>query len=46
MDDELVTPDTDEVNPLHVPVTDLVGHRYRVGDVLNYVVGINMTLLF
>ena len=46
IDDELVTPDTEEVNPLHVPVTDLVGHRYRVGDVLNYVVGINMTLLF
>jgi hypothetical protein len=45
-DDELVTPSTAEVNPLHVPITDLVGHRYRVGDVFNYVIGINAQLLF
>ena len=45
-DDELVTPATDEVNPLHVPATDLIGHRYRSGDVLNYVVGVNMQILF
>ncbi len=46
IDDELVTPSTNEVNPLHVPITDLVGHRYRAADVLNYVVGINVQLLF
>lgn len=45
-DDDLVTPSTEEVNPLHVPLTDLVGHRYRATDVLNYVVGVNMQLLF
>lgn len=45
-DDELVTPDSDEVNPLHVETTDLVGHRYRAADVFNYVVGINMQFLF
>ena len=44
--DELVTPGTNEVNPLHVPATDLVGHRYRTADVLNYVVGVNAQLLF
>jgi hypothetical protein len=46
LDDELVTPGTNEVNPLHVPATDLVGHRYRTADVLNYVVGVNAQLLF
>ncbi|KAB2895155.1 MAG: hypothetical protein F9K40_16275 [Kofleriaceae bacterium] len=46
LDDELVTPGTPEVNPLHVPLTDLVGHRYRTGSALNYVVGVNATLLF
>lgn len=46
IDDELVTPGTNEVNPLHVPLTDLIGHRYRTADVLNYVVGVNAQLLF
>jgi len=45
-DDDLVTPSTSEVNPLHVPLTDLVGHRYRATDILNYVVGVNLQLLF
>jgi hypothetical protein len=44
--DELVTPESAEVNPLHVENTDLVGHRYRAGDVLNYVVGVNLQILF
>jgi hypothetical protein len=46
LNDELVTPGTNEVNPLHVPLTDLVGHRYRAADVLNYVVGVTLQLLF
>ncbi len=46
IDDELVTPSTNEVNPLHVPATDLIGHRYRSAGVLNYVVGVNAQFLF
>lgn len=46
IDDELVTPATSEVNPLHVPAIDLIGHRYRTADVLNYVVGVNAAFLF
>ena len=45
-DDELVTPDTVEVNPLHVPLIDLIGHRYHVDDSLDYGVGVNVQLLF
>jgi hypothetical protein len=43
---ELVTPGTNEVNPLHVPLIDLIGHRYHVDDSLDYVVGVNAQLLF
>ncbi len=45
-DDDLVTPSTSEVNPLHVPLIDLVGHRYRAHDIFNYVVGAQVQLLF
>jgi hypothetical protein len=43
---ELVTPGTTEVNPLHVPLIDLVGHRYHADSVLTFVVGANVQLLF
>jgi hypothetical protein len=44
--DDLVTPDTVEVNPLHKPLTDLIGHRYHADDSLDYAVGVNVQLLF
>lgn len=46
VNDELVTPGTAEVNPLHVPTTDLIGHRYRSADVFNYVIGVSAQFLF
>ncbi|HVK76023.1 MAG TPA: hypothetical protein VM734_22005 [Kofleriaceae bacterium] len=45
-DDDLVSPGTEEVNPLHVERIDLVGHRYRADDIFNYVVGAQLQLLF
>ena len=44
--DELVTPGTAEVNPLHVPLIDLVGRRYHTDSVLTFVVGAHVQLLF
>ncbi len=44
--DELVTPSTVEVNPLHVPLVDLVGHRYHADSALTFVVGAQLQLLF
>ncbi|MBK9037393.1 MAG: hypothetical protein IPL61_40150 [Myxococcales bacterium] len=43
---DLVTPNTNEVNPLHVPLIDLIGHRYHADDSLDYQVGVNVQLLF
>jgi len=37
---ELVNPGTAEVNPLHAPRIDLVGHRYHSEDNLGLVVGV------
>ena len=45
-DNELVTPSTAEVNPLHVPRIDLVGHRYHADDVLTFVLGAQVQLRF
>lgn len=47
-DDEgdLVNPGTDEVNPLHKPLIDLVGHRYRAEDGFNIALGVQGTVLF
>ncbi|HVV84014.1 MAG TPA: hypothetical protein VHE35_13155 [Kofleriaceae bacterium] len=45
-DNELVTPGTREVNPLSVPRIDLIGHRYHVDDVLTFLVGAQLELLF
>lgn len=45
-DNDLVTPETEEVNPLHVQQIDLIGHRYHADDSLDYQVGVNAQLLF
>jgi hypothetical protein len=45
-DDDLVSPGTNEVSPLHVPLIDLIGHRYHVDSSLTYGVGVNVALLF
>ncbi|MEZ4404046.1 MAG: hypothetical protein R3B06_28750 [Kofleriaceae bacterium] len=45
-DDDLVTPGTVEVNPLHVPRIDVVGHRYHADDSLDYNVGVDAVVLF
>ena len=43
---DLVNPSTVEVNPLHVPVIDLVGHRYFAEDAFTLAVGIEAQVLF
>jgi hypothetical protein len=45
-DNDLVTPGTLEVNPSHVDLVDLVGHRYIVDDVFNLTVGVEARVLF
>lgn len=45
-DDELVTPGSAEVSPLHVPQIDVIGHRYRADDSFDYVIGADLQLLF
>ncbi|HSD90559.1 MAG TPA: hypothetical protein VLB44_23700 [Kofleriaceae bacterium] len=45
-DNDLVNPGTDEVNPLHVPGVDLVGHRYRSENNFNLALGVQGTVLF
>ena len=35
-DNDTVDPGTDEVNPLHAPLIDTVGRRYRVDQAFNY----------
>ena len=45
-DNDLVNPGTDEVNPLHAPRIDLVGHRYHSVDNLGIVVGVQGQVLF
>jgi hypothetical protein len=42
----VVNPNTREVNPLHVPIIDLVGHRYHSEDNFGYVIGVQGQLLF
>ena len=44
--DELVTPGTDEVNPLHDQDIDLVGHRYRSVDNFDFVLGVQGQVTF
>jgi hypothetical protein len=43
---DVVNPGTEEVNPAHVPLIDLVGHRYRVGGVMDYIAGVEARVLF
>lgn len=45
-DNDLVNPGTAEVNPLHVPLIDVVGHRYRADDSLDYIIGADVQVLF
>jgi hypothetical protein len=45
-DNDLVNPGTAEVNPLHVPRIDLVGHRYLSVDNLSVIVGVQGIVLF
>jgi hypothetical protein len=43
---DVVNPGTDEVNPLHAPRIDLVGHRYYSQDNFGLVVGVEGQFLF
>jgi len=43
---DLVNPGTEEVNPLHVPLIDLVGHRYHSENNFGFSVGVQAQLLF
>jgi hypothetical protein len=43
---EVVNPGTAEVNPLHVPLIDLVGHRYRSVGAMNFDIGAELQILF
>ncbi|MGE0546893.1 MAG: hypothetical protein AB7O24_15920 [Kofleriaceae bacterium] len=44
--DDIVTPNTREVNPVHVPRIDLVGHRYRSEDNFGLVIGVESQILW
>ena len=43
---DLVTPGTKEVNPVHVPLIDLVGHRYHSEQNFGVVIGVMGQVLF
>jgi hypothetical protein len=45
-DNDLVNPGTREVNPLHVPLVDLVGHRYHAEDSFTFSIGVQAQVLF
>jgi len=45
-DNTVVNPGTQEVDPLHVPLIDLVGHRYHSEDNRGFVVGAQAQVLF
>ena len=45
-DNDAVNGGTAEVNPLHVPRIDLVGHRYHVDDSYGLVIGLEAQLAF
>lgn len=45
-DNDLVNPGTNEVNPLHAPLIDLVGHRYISRDNFSVVIGIQGRVLW
>jgi hypothetical protein len=43
---DLVNAGTAEVNPLHVPLIDLAGHRYRVAEGKSLLLTVNARILF
>jgi hypothetical protein len=43
---DVVNPGTHEVNPVHVPLIDLVGHRYLSDGALNVRLGVEARVLF
>jgi hypothetical protein len=43
---DVINPGTEEVNPLHAGVIDLVGHRYRSQDNFGIVIGVSGQVLF
>jgi len=43
---DVVNPGTTEVNPLHAPLIDLVGHRYISDEGLNVRLGVEARILF
>ncbi len=43
---DVVNPGTDEVNPLHVPTIDVVGHRYRIDKSSDFNLLVDARLLF
>jgi len=45
-DNDLVNPGTQEVNPLHAPLIDLVGHRYLSRDNFSLVIGVQGRVLW
>ena len=45
-DNGVVNPGTREVNPLHVPRIDLVGHRYHSENNFGFVIGVQGQVLF
>ncbi len=45
-DNDLVNPNTDEVNPLHTDKIDLVGHRYLSEDGFDFSLSVSGTVLF
>jgi hypothetical protein len=45
-DNDVVDPGTREVNPLHAPLVDQVGHRYISQNAFSLVVGVNGQFLF
>jgi hypothetical protein len=46
MNNDVVDPGTEEVNPLHVPLIDSVGHRYRVEGGRTIGIGVELRVLF
>jgi hypothetical protein len=46
MANDVVNPGTDEVNPLHAPAIDLVGHRYHSVDNFDVAIGVQGQVLF
>lgn len=45
-DNDTVDPGTDEINPLHAPLVDTAGRRYRVDEALDYSLLTGFRLLF